>query len=100
MRYFDFDGEFLTPKVAEWYHIPIQELHFYEQDGKHHWFPHLAKNGWFTEDMFWELLEFSKKYCHETNFDKAIYQTAEVFHRRYVFENFDHYKLLNDLNNG
>lgn len=104
MKYFDFDGEYLTPKCSQYYHIDIARIpHYYSDSGKHEWFPHLAEKNWFTEEMFWELVEFSKKQFPDVNFDKAIWQTAKEFAFNEVHENFDYHQMLHDLtkrNNG
>lgn len=97
MKFFLNDGEFLTPKAATYYHIIIEELPHYYPDGEHRWFPHLAKKGWFTEEMFWELIQYAIETFPETDFSRAIWQTAQKFHEISVFENFDFYKRIHEL---
>ncbi len=76
LKLFKTDGEFLTPIVADWYHIPVDTLDKYKSDGRHEWFPHLAEKDWFTQEMFWELLEFTKDKFPAFNPDKAIFQAG------------------------
>lgn len=98
MKYFDYDPNFdvLTPKDKRWswYWFPADELHYYYPDGKHLWFPHLAKKIWFTQDHFWELLEYAQKRFPEVDFSKAVWQAAWHFHERYVSENFERYEMI------
>ncbi len=97
MKYFISDGEFITPVDKNWYHIIIAELPHYYEDGRHRWFPHLAEKNWFTEEMFWELLEFSRATFPATNFDKAVYQTAQIFALDGFYKNWDFHKMIHEM---
>lgn len=87
MKHFTVSKGYITPKSEDWYHITTHDLDHYYPDGQHHWFPHLAEKSWFTEEMFWELLEFSKKKFPNCNFDKAIFQASKAFAINYFYEN-------------
>lgn len=97
-RYFTIDEDALRFKDDKsWYWVFHQQLAHYYPDGEHALLPHLAKKPWFTEQMFWEILEFAKEQYPETNFDKAIWQVSRIFHEIYVLDNFDHFQRLNEI---
>jgi hypothetical protein len=97
-RNFDVDknGIISFKKPHQWYWFDQSELSHYYETGEHRWFPHLAQKNWFTENMFWELLDYAKKIHPTVNFDKAVFQASFHFAERGFYDNFEFHRMLHD----